>query len=410
MGGALEITRKDLKLLVRDRRALVLLILLPMGFIAILGMSTGQLFSSGDKQQYKIGFVDHDNSETSKMLLAQYQEHQDIRIELFNDLGTGTADENAATALRKNEVAAVVTVGPEFEERVDNDLSLDDLLGNSEETDYEARLKAIDVKMDIKSTVAEGGLTKYFLVSELYRAIFPVVAAKSNFTRKYANEILEARKNPKPAVVAEAQPKAETSKVYQFLVPGFTVMFVFFLINIMARSFIAERDIGTLRRLRLAPISPFSLLIGKTLPFYICSVIQTCGLFLSGRILFNMPWGPEPVYLIPVILCTSAAATSLGLMLATWVKTDQQVSAYGTSMVLILGGISGCFIPRMWLPALMKKLSLATPHAWALQAFESVLTVDVIDVTVIVTYCAALLGFATAFFSIGWWRFRTEMG
>ena len=106
MGGALEITRKDLKLLVRDRRALVLLILLPMGFIAILGMSTGQLFSSGDKQQYKIGFVDHDNSETSKMLLAQYQEHQDIRIELFNDLGTGTADENAATALRKNEVAA----------------------------------------------------------------------------------------------------------------------------------------------------------------------------------------------------------------------------------------------------------------------------------------------------------------
>lgn len=410
MGGALEITRKDLKLLVRDRRALVLLILLPMGFIAILGMSTGQLFTSGDKQQYAIGFVDHDSSPTSEMLFAQYQGHTDIRVVHYNTNSAGDADEKAAAALRKNEIAAVVTVGSEFEERVENDLTLDDLLGNSEETDYEDRLKAIDVKMDIKSTVAEGGLTKYFLVSELYRAIFPVVAAKSNFTRKYANEILESRKKHKPVAVAEAKSDEAQSKVYQFLVPGFTVMFVFFLINIMARSFIAERDIGTLRRLRLAPISPFSLLIGKTLPFYICSVIQTFGLFLSGRLLFNMPWGPEPVYLIPVILCTSAAATSLGLMLATWVKTDQQVSAYGTSMVLILGGISGCFIPRMWLPALMKKLSLATPHAWALQAFESVLTVDVIDVTVIVTYCAALLGFATAFFTIGWWRFRTEMG
>ncbi len=406
MGGALEITRKDLKLLVRDRRALVLLILLPMGFIAILGMSTGQLFTGGDKQQYTIGFVDHDNSETSTMVLGQYQEYKDIRIEIFNDVPKGTADEKAATALRKNEVAAVVTIGPDFEERVD-EMTTDNLFGN-EEASHEEQLKAMDVKMDVKSSVAEGGLTKYFLVSELYRAIFPVVAMKNNFLKAKAKEILEARKHPKPPVAVAEAPKAEPNKVYQFLVPGFTVMFVFFLINIMARSFIAERDIGTLRRLRLAPISRVSVLVGKTLPFYICSVIQTAALFLSGRLLFTMSLGPEPLYLIPVILCTSAAATSLGLMLATWVKTDQQVSAYGTSMVLILGGISGCFIPRMWLPPLMKKLSLGTPHAWALQAFESVLTVDVIDVRVIATYCAVLLCFATAFFSIGWLRFRTE--
>ena len=41
--GFLEITRKDLLLLVRDRRALVVLLLLPMAFICILGLSTGRL-------------------------------------------------------------------------------------------------------------------------------------------------------------------------------------------------------------------------------------------------------------------------------------------------------------------------------------------------------------------------------
>lgn len=401
MGGALEITRKDLKLLVRDRRALVLLILLPMGFIAILGMSTGQLFTGGDKQQYTVGFVDHNNTETSEALLAQYQEHKEIKIEVIN------SDEAAALMLRKNEVAAVVTVGPQYEERV-GDLTIEDLFSGNQ-ADHEEWLKSLDVKMDLKSTVGEGGLTRYFLVSELYRSVFPVVAKKDNRTKRFFRDDPADVTAEQPTVVAAVPPpKQEANKVYQFLVPGFTVMFVFFLINIMARSFIAERDIGTLRRLRLAPISRLSVLVGKTLPFYICSVIQTAALFLSGRLLFAMPLGPEPAYLIPVILCTSAAATSLGLMLATWVKTDQQVSAYGTSMVLILGGISGCFIPRMWLPALMKKLSLATPHAWALQAFESVLTVDVIDVRVIATYCAVLLCFATAFFSIGWLRFRTE--
>jgi ABC-2 type transport system permease protein len=184
-------------------------------------------------------------------------------------------------------------------------------------------------------------------------------------------------------------------------------MFVFFLINIMARSFIAERDQGTLRRLRLAPVSSASILIGKTLPYYMTSVVQTALLFVCGRLLFGMSWGPEPVYLIPVILCTSLAATSLGLLLATSVRTDQQVSAYGTSLVLILGGVSGCLFPRVWLPAAMKKMSLATPHAWSLEAFDAVLTRSAVDHLLVFDCCAMLLAFAAAFFACGWWRFRS---
>jgi ABC-2 type transport system permease protein len=120
-----------------------------------------------------------------------------------------------------------------------------------------------------------------------------------------------------------------------------------------------------------------------------------------------MPWGPEPVYLIPVILSTSAAATSLGLLLATMVRTDQQVSSYGNSIVLVLGALGGCFIPRAWLPELMKTLSLGTPHAWALQAFDTVLTSTSVDSILVLDCCAVLLGFAATFFAIGWWRFRS---
>jgi ABC-2 type transport system permease protein len=277
----------------------------------------------------------------------------------------------------------------------------------------------VDITLETSSSASDGELIRYFLFSEIYRTIFPVVARRNTIMRPYlpredSEEAAEdgetasvAAETGEAAALAETEKKAATGNpVYRFLVPGFTVMFVFFLINIMARSFIAERDLGTLRRLRLAPISPVAVLVGKTLPFYLASVLQTSLLFLSGRLLFQMSWGPEPIYLIPVILCTSAAATSLGLMLAAWVQTDQQVSAYGTSMVLILGGISGCFIPRAWLPDLMKTLSLATPHAWALQAFDAVLTKDSVDTILVHDYCFVLLGFAAAFFFVGWWRFR----
>lgn len=394
---------KDLRLLVLDRRALVLLLLLPLLFIAILGMSTGQFLTAGQERSgYKIAVIDQNNSELSREAVASIGKHDQLQLVTFESV------EKAEEAARRDQLSAILRIGPEFSSRVDQ-LTMYDMLGG-EAGGLANDPASVDLSLTVKSAAGEGDLIKYFLFGEIYRTIFPEVARRNALFRPYLptaeDEVAAA-----PAEEMTKQPAPEKSKkapnvVYRFLVPGFTVMFVFFLINIMARSFIAERDLGTLRRLQLAPIMPVEILIGKTLPFYLASVLQTALLFLSGRLLFDMPWGPEPVYLIPVILCTSAAATSLGLMLAAWVRTDQQVSAFGTSLVLILGGITGCFIPRAWLPEMMKTLSLATPHAWALRAFDAVLSQDQVDSITVIDHCFVLMGFAAAFFFVGWWRFR----
>ena len=402
MSGAWDITVKDLRLLLLDKRALVLLLLLPLLFIAILGMSTGQFLTTQDKpSRYRVGIVQQDQSELANQVVKNLQQHKDLEIVTFPN--SAAADlENKQTP-----VSALITIGPQFTAKVD-ELTMYDMLGG-EAGGIAQSTEVADLKLEVRSAVAEGDLIKYFLFGEIYRTIFPEVARRNALFRPYlpSDEPVEETAAPVPEVaVAPAEKPKPSNLVYRFLVPGFTVMFVFFLINIMARSFIAERELGTLRRLQLAPISPVAILIGKTLPFYVASVLQTSLLFLSGRLLFNMSWGPEPIYLIPVILCTSAAATSLGLLLAAWVRTDQQVSAFGTSLVLVLGGVSGCFIPRAWLPDLMKTISLATPHAWALRAFDSVLTQDSVDSILVIDYCIVLMGFALVFFTVGWWRFR----
>ncbi|MBW3543210.1 MAG: ABC transporter permease, partial [Planctomycetes bacterium] len=194
--------------------------------------------------------------------------------------------------------------------------------------------------------------------------------------------------------------------VYRELIPGFTVMFVFFLVNIMARSFIQEREIGTLRRLRMAPVRPSTLLAGKTIPFFIVSVLQTVVLFVFGKLIFDMWWGSRPALLVPVMLATSLAATALGLLIATLVRTDSQVSAYANFVVITLAGISGCFMPRDWLPEAMQTVSLATPHAWALKAYDQLLQKESPDLTMVLAGCGMLLVFAAAFFALGAWRFR----
>src|SRR5262249_34929173 len=116
---------------------------------------------------------------------------------------------------------------------------------------------------------------------------------------------------------------------------------------------------------------------------------------------------PEPWLLLPVMVCTSLAATSLGLMVSTVVRTESQVSAYGNFLVLTMAGISGCMMPRAWQPELMQQVGLVTPHAWALIAYDQLLSrTTAPDLSVVLKSCQVLLAFALGFFAVGWWRFR----
>src|SRR5690606_1950464 len=113
-----------------------------------------------------------------------------------------------------------------------------------------------------------------------------------------------------------------------------------------------------------------------------------------------------PWMLVPVIVATSLAATGLGLMIATVVGSDAQVSAYSTTTVIVFAGISGCFMPRQFLPDLMLQISLATPHAWALIAYDQLLSTARPNLTTVWQCVGMLTAFAAAFFVIGGWRFR----
>lgn len=396
--AAWQITRKDLLLLLKDRRAVVLLLVLPLLFISIVGMSTGQFLTRNEQaQRFRIVTVVASESDVASDVLQALGKHSEFLI-----TAAPTADV-ARETLRRGDASLMLQFGPEFEARVE-ELRLSDLFSS------DGRLSGGPAALDVtfESRPATRGLARLLegvIFSQIVKVVAPVAARKHPLTRNWVNDS-DAVSPTIAAAAVDAEP-AKTGAAYSWIVPGFTVMFAFFVISVMARSFLAERENGTLRRLRMAPISPVSILLGKTLPFFLTSVLQCLLLFACGRILFGMSWGPQPVYLIPVILCTSLAATSLGLLLATLVHSDQQVSSYGTALILILSSLSGCFFPREMFPPSMKQASLLTPHGWALRAFDAVLSQASVDPLTIAACCAMLVLFAGIFFAAGTWRFRT---
>ena len=69
--GVWEITVKDLRLILKDRGALYTLLALPVVFIAILGMSTGELITTHEVSKLlKIGVVIESTPQVKKAIFS----------------------------------------------------------------------------------------------------------------------------------------------------------------------------------------------------------------------------------------------------------------------------------------------------------------------------------------------------
>ena len=96
------------------------------------------------------------------------------------------------------------------------------------------------------------------------------------------------------------------------------------------------------------------------------------------------------------------------LLVATLARTETQVSIYGSLLVVLLGLLSGCIVPRALMPEEVRQLSLATPHAWALDAYAQLLLNPEPNYGLVATACAVLAGFGLGFVGLAWRLLKLE--
>lgn len=208
---------------------------------------------------------------------------------------------------------------------------------------------------------------------------------------------------------------------YQILVPSYTVMFAFSLVLTVGWLFVLERRQGTMRRLLVAPVTPTQILMGKFIPCFLISVFQGIVLLIIGQVLFDMSWGPDswalPIQffaLLCVVIPTSLAATGLALFIAAFTRSEIQVGLIGSLIVLMLGLLSGCLIPRELMPESMLEVARYTPHAWALDAYRQLLVRPPNaeefspNLMIVGRSCVVLLGFGISFLLLAWMSFTRE--
>src|SRR5947207_924393 len=120
----LTLAGKDLRLLLRDARSGVILLLMPLLFVAVLGMAVGDAFNQKPDDRLRISIVDLDEGlpdrprayptkRWSEVVIDDLASTADIRIEII------PSQAEAEALIRQGKRAAVLIFEPNFSREMD---------------------------------------------------------------------------------------------------------------------------------------------------------------------------------------------------------------------------------------------------------------------------------------------------
>jgi ABC-2 type transport system permease protein len=179
--------------------------------------------------------------------------------------------------------------------------------------------------------------------------------------------------------------------------PGMLVMFVMQMVfTYGGASLVNDRLGGQLRRLMATPVQPFEAYGAKVLARVLLACVQALVLLGCGIVLFRLPMGDHPLFLLPVVLSLAGFAGCLGILGGVVCQTEKQVILLAIFGSMVLSALGGCWWPIEIVPDLFKTIAMCTPGYWAMHALQSVLYFGR-SWEVLTLECPILLGFAVLF-------------
>ena len=159
----------------------------------------------------------------------------------------------------------------------------------------------------------------------------------------------------------------------QFMFPGIIGMTVLMSSFTAGISVVWDREFGFLKEVLVAPISRASVAVGKTLGAATVALLQGM-LILSFAPLIGVSLSPWIVLaLLPLMFLLAASIGSLGVMLATRIRSMEAFQAVMQMLMFPMVFLSGVFFPLQGLPAWMNALVKINPATYGIAPIRQVI-------------------------------------
>jgi ABC-2 type transport system permease protein len=163
----------------------------------------------------------------------------------------------------------------------------------------------------------------------------------------------------------------QTADLRQLSLPTYysaamAALFLFLTAQMGLVSVFWERDRGTLRRILASPLRASDVLWGKLLGGFLQAVVSMTVLVVATTVLIKADWGP-PLGVAIMVLAGILAATGISTLVVSFFHTAEAAGAASSAVAITLGILGGTFAPTNTAPEVMARVALITPHAWFLR-------------------------------------------
>lgn len=157
----------------------------------------------------------------------------------------------------------------------------------------------------------------------------------------------------------------EQKGVFNF-VPGVMTLILMLVAAMMTSITIArEKELGTMEVLLVSPLQPIQIILGKTAPYLVLTLLNALIVVLLGIFVFGMPMRGSIFLLAAECVLYMFVALSLGIFISTRAKdqmTAMFMSALGLMMPTML--LSGFIFPRESMPMPLQIIGNVIPATW----------------------------------------------
>lgn len=129
-----------------------------------------------------------------------------------------------------------------------------------------------------------------------------------------------------------------------------------------------------MEQVRMAPIGALSYILGKSLPYFVVSLIAAAGVILASMILFDLPvrgsWG----LLLLSLALFLFGALGMGLLISTLAESQQvafQLAVLSSFLPTML--LSGFIFPIASMPVFLQIVTLVVPARYFLVALRGIM-------------------------------------
>lgn len=346
MRAALRIARKDLSQRIRDRSAILLGLVAPLGLALIFSLIIPD--TSGGNFHVSVGVVNADGGAISQGFVTEV-------LPAVADAGvldyTDYPDEAAATAAVDSGSLDAAYLFPAG-------------LTDSVQRGAGGTIRMVgNVDQTIATQIARSVLESY--TAEVDAVTIAVGAAMTTGATDAAALSAAASQVPAAVVLTDVAATSKQLDVTTFFSAGMAVFFLFFTVQFGVSSLLEERFLGTLQRLLAAPIGRWSVLAGKGIASFVLGMVSMVVLAVATSLLIGADWG-NPFGVAVLMVCGVLSALGIMAVVAVISRTPEQAANWQSIVAVVLGLLGGTFFPLSQGPKFLGALSKLTPHSWFL--------------------------------------------